>query len=152
MFYSFLHTMDFEMEKRKVNQIAGIPIVKIDNEYFVVLITSRETKRWIVPKGWTMKGEKNINAARIEAFEEAGLKTYSKYKKLGRYSYEKRLKDGKLQPVEVELYLIFVKKVLKNWPEKKERDRHIISLKEASEIISDAKLKDIFLSLEAKLV
>jgi len=40
----------------------------------IMLITSRETKRWVIPKGWPMVGKKPHRVAEIEAFQEAGVK------------------------------------------------------------------------------
>jgi 8-oxo-dGTP pyrophosphatase MutT (NUDIX family) len=57
--------------------------------------TSRKTKRWIIPKGWRIKGLKPAKSAAREAYEEAGLRGYVKTKAIGIFSYEKRLdEDG----------------------------------------------------------
>ncbi|MEP6828306.1 MAG: NUDIX domain-containing protein, partial [Aestuariivirga sp.] len=61
------------MKKARLKQIAALPYRKHGKGVDVLLITSRETKRWIIPKGWRMKGKKDWNAAAREAFEEAGV-------------------------------------------------------------------------------
>ncbi len=56
-------------------QYAALPVrVAADGQIEVMLITSRGTKRWIIPKGWPMKKRTPAEAAVTEAFEEAGLK------------------------------------------------------------------------------
>ncbi len=54
-----------------------------------MLITSRGTGRWIIPKGWPMKGRKPPKAAAREAFEEAGLRGEIGGKAVGSFTYEK---------------------------------------------------------------
>src|SRR5579862_7332445 len=57
----------------------------------VLLITSRETQHWILPKGWPMKGLKPHQAAEVEAFEEAGAVGRPDERLAGEYRYFKRL-------------------------------------------------------------
>src|SRR5262249_33662947 len=38
-----------------------------------MLVTSRETRRWIIPKGWPKRGKSPYRSAAREAFEEAGV-------------------------------------------------------------------------------
>jgi 8-oxo-dGTP pyrophosphatase MutT (NUDIX family) len=61
----------------------------------VLLITSRDTGRWIIPKGWPLKGKAPHKAAAREAREEAGLVGKIHRRPIGSFSYEKRLKGGK---------------------------------------------------------
>jgi 8-oxo-dGTP pyrophosphatase MutT (NUDIX family) len=88
----------------------------------VLLITSRETKRWVIPKGWPMKGMKSPQCAAREAFEEAGVEGEVRKKKLGVYHYEKRLRSGRVQPVKVAVYALHVAHEHAEWPEKGQRD------------------------------
>jgi 8-oxo-dGTP pyrophosphatase MutT (NUDIX family) len=72
-------------------QVAALPVVVGDDGIArVLLLTSRETKRWVIPKGWPMKGLKPHEAAAQEAFEEAGLSGKIGKKPIGRYTYFKR--------------------------------------------------------------
>ena len=70
----------------------------------VLLVTSRETRRWVAPKGWPIKGLKSFQAAAREAFEEAGVEGEIGRKKLGVYHYDKRLRSGRLQHVRVQVF------------------------------------------------
>ena len=58
--------------RKKKRQVAALPFRISGNQREVLLITSRETRRWVIPKGWPMKGKKDWEAAATEAFEEAG--------------------------------------------------------------------------------
>jgi 8-oxo-dGTP pyrophosphatase MutT (NUDIX family) len=72
-------------------QVAALPVVVGDDGIArVLLLTSRKTKRWVIPKGWPMKGLKPHEAAAQEAFEEAGLSGKIGKKRIGRYTYFKR--------------------------------------------------------------
>ncbi len=80
-------------------QVAALP-VRLDaaGQPRVLLITSRETRRFIVPKGWPMKGRKDYRAAAIEAQQEAGVIGRVHKKPVGSYLYWKRRAD-KLRPL-----------------------------------------------------
>jgi ADP-ribose pyrophosphatase YjhB (NUDIX family) len=43
----------------------------------VLLVTSRETGRWIIPKGGPIKGFKPAKTAAREAYEDAGALAYA---------------------------------------------------------------------------
>ena len=88
----------------------------------VLLVTSRETKRWIIPKGWPIKGLKPSKAAAREAYEEAGVRGRIAGGAFGHYVYEKRLEDrGTTVPCQVEVFPLLVKRQSKEWPESKQR-------------------------------
>ena len=59
-----------------------------------MLVTSRETRRWIIPKGWPKKGKSPHHSAAREAFEEAGVVGAIARRPVGTFSYEKRLRNG----------------------------------------------------------
>lgn len=72
------------------------------------MVTSRETRRWIMPKGWTMDGKKPWAAAEIEALEEAGAVGYIGQEVIGTYTYKKKLSDGTSLKCEVDVYPMVV--------------------------------------------
>src|SRR3954453_11310273 len=80
-------------------QIGALPF-RFDDEgqLRVMLITSRETRRWVIPKGWPMRGLKPHRAAEREAYEEAGLKGHIGKASVGVYEYAKRLDRGVAVP------------------------------------------------------
>lgn len=98
----------------------------------VLLITSRDTRRWIIPKGNIGRGHTAAEAAVQEAYEEAGLRgTIASKVPLGFYTYFKKRDDDSTTPVSVEVYLLKVERQLKKWPEKGMRKLRWLSVKEA---------------------
>lgn len=88
----------------------------------VLLITSRETRRWVVPKGWPIDGLSPDAAAAQEAFEEAGA-IVEEGEALGSYRYDKVMKDGTLLACIVDVFAMPVARLLDEWPEKEQRTR-----------------------------
>jgi 8-oxo-dGTP pyrophosphatase MutT (NUDIX family) len=74
----------------------------------ILLITSRETHRWVIPKGWPIKGKSSSKSAAQEAFEEAGVQGKISKRPVGSYAYDKRLKNGRLQHVRVAVFPLYV--------------------------------------------
>src|SRR5438067_9742169 len=85
-------------------------------------LTSRETRRWVIPKGWPMKGVTPRDVAAREAFEEAGLVGRIAGKRpVGIFHYEKQLRTEQLLS-EVQVFLLWVDRQLEDWPEKGQRE------------------------------
>jgi len=103
----------------------------------VLLVTSRGTGRWIIPKGWPMDGRSAGGAALREAWEEAGVQGEVEERPLGRYSYDKKLTRGLSAPVEVQVHLVRVAGLDKNFPERKQRQRRWYSPAEAAELVDE---------------
>jgi 8-oxo-dGTP pyrophosphatase MutT (NUDIX family) len=123
-------------------QYAALPWRRRDDGRIeVLLITSRETRRWVIPKGWPMKGLKSPKTAAREAYEEAGVKGDVAKKKLGEYHYEKRLRTGELQHVRVAVYPLEVKAEAKTWPEMAEREKLWTTAEEAAPLVDEPELK-----------
>ncbi len=130
-------------------QVAALPVRLGVDGWQVMLISSRETQRWIVPKGWPMKGRKDHEAARREALEEAGVSGRIRKHPLGAYTYDKRLIEG-TQPCRVMVYLLEVDKELPSWREKGQRQRQWFSLESAADLISEPGLARLMRSLDAR--
>jgi len=104
----------------------------------VLLITSRDTGRWIIPKGNINAGATPAKAAEREAYEEAGIRgNISGAIPLGFYTYFKILASGEKCPTTVEVYLMHVAKRLKKWPEQRERKLSWVSLKRAVRLVQE---------------
>src|SRR6266700_4715777 len=86
-----------------------------------MLITSRETRRWIIPKGWPKKGKSPHHSAAREAFEEAGVVGAVAGRSVGSFTYEKRLKNGGAVVCEVRVFPLQVRRHNKQWPDKQNR-------------------------------
>lgn len=118
----------------------------------VLLITSRETGRWVIPKGWPMGSKKSHAVAEREAFEEAGVKGKADKESFGSYMYDKVMPGGMKVPCEVKVYLLRVQEMLENYPEKGTRRLEWVSCEEAAERVREPQLKRLFhlLSLSRK--
>ncbi|MFE1603325.1 NUDIX hydrolase [Methylobacterium sp. ID0610] len=127
-----------------LQQVAALPVRPTpDGDLEVLLVTSRETRRWIVPKGWPMKGRKPHRAAAIEACEEAGVIGPISKTPVGFYTYAKRLPDGGALPCRVAVYCLTVTKQLATWPEKGQRDVQWVSSEAAAVLVDEPELADL---------
>jgi 8-oxo-dGTP pyrophosphatase MutT (NUDIX family) len=109
----------------------------------VMLVTSRETRRWIIPKGWPHKGKAPHHSAAREAFEEAGVVGMISRRPVGSFPYEKRLKNGDVLVCEVRVFPLKVSNQSKKWPEKRDRDVKWVSAKEAADTVQEPMLSTI---------
>jgi 8-oxo-dGTP pyrophosphatase MutT (NUDIX family) len=116
----------------------------------VMLVTSRRTGRWIIPKGWPMKREAPHVASAREALEEAGVVGDVSARPIGSYSYQKLLKQGGLVACEVHVFLLEVKRQRKTWSEKGKRQVQWFSSAEAAAAVQEPALSDIIRTLQKK--
>jgi len=109
----------------------------------ILLLTSRETHRWVIPKGWPMKGRKPAETASQEAYEEAGLVGHIVGKRpLGNFHYEKQLAKRKIL-CEVRVFLFRVERQLDDWPEKDARETKWFDATEAAALVEEGGLAQI---------
>jgi len=114
----------------------------------VLLISSRDTGRWVIPKGWPIKGLSPAETAAREAYEEAGLGGQVSKKPIGAFAYDKRLDNGRLQPTEVEVFALEQMVQHQDWPEQGQRTLQWFSIPEAAEAVQEPELKNIIRKLE----
>jgi 8-oxo-dGTP pyrophosphatase MutT (NUDIX family) len=124
-------------------QIAALPIQVTLSPVEIMLITSRETGRWIIPKGWPQKGRKAHEVAEREAFEEAGVVGRAAVRSIGRYWYEKRLTAGRAIICDVTVFLLRVERQLAEWPEKADRERCWLTPLEAAARVEEQGLREL---------
>jgi 8-oxo-dGTP pyrophosphatase MutT (NUDIX family) len=131
-------------------QVAALPLRLAKNGGIeILLVTSRDTGRWIIPKGWTSKRIKDCKAAAREARQEAGVKGKIFRDAIGTYRYIKReLGSGVL--IEVRVFLLKVSKRCKRWPEKHERRRAWFDIEAAASKVSDPELSTLIDMLRAE--
>jgi 8-oxo-dGTP pyrophosphatase MutT (NUDIX family) len=109
----------------------------------VMLLTTRETRRWTIPKGWPMKGRKPPEVASQEAYEEAGLiGQIVGQRPLGNFHYEKRLAK-KAIICEVRVFLFRVERQLEDWPEKDQRECRWFDAHAAATLVEEGGLAEI---------
>jgi 8-oxo-dGTP pyrophosphatase MutT (NUDIX family) len=78
-------------------QYGALPYREIKSGVQILLVTSRGTRRWIIPKGWPQRGMPAHRAAALEAFEEAGVVGKVSKKTVGSYWYDKIFESGSIR-------------------------------------------------------
>lgn len=150
-----LHTREIELgDGGKTDlrtQFAALCYRIKDDKLQFCIVTSRRSKRWIVPKGWPMHGETPMDAAATEAFEEAGVRGKIYSRPIGVFSYYKVRSQDEL-PCMAVVYPLKVKKILKRWPEDRERERKWVSRKKAAQMVDDPELSVIIQTFNPDLV
>lgn len=137
-------------KNKPIRQVAAIPYrISDDGSVEILLVTSNTTRRFIVPKGWPMKGKSGRQAAKEEAEEEAGVLGAVSKEPLGAYSYWKRLSTGFVN-VGVKVYLLDVSGHAPAWKESRKRRRAWLSPVEASALIDEPELAALVLSLSGR--
>ena len=114
----------------------------------IMLVTSRNSRRWVVPKGNLRSSTPHLAAAG-EAEEEAGVRGAVCPVPLGSYRYRKRLDNGASVMVDVDVFPLAVTSELESWKEQKERERRWFSLSEAAEAVDEEDLRELFRSFAA---
>ena len=109
----------------------------------ILLITSRDTGRWVLPKGWPEAREPLSVAAAREAVEEAGLTGTISHIEAGRYFYAKGLASGEEVPCEVLVFPLQVESMADKWKEWRERERRWVPVAEASGMVKEPDLGHI---------
>ena len=136
-------------ERAERRQVAALPWHRIDGVLQVLLITSRETRRWVIPKGGRMVGKTDRQAAAVEAMEEAGVQGEVAEAPIGVFRYAKRLKTGGDRPCVVSVYPLKVRIQLGDWPEAAERERRWMTPADAAEAVVEADLAEMLLTFTA---
>jgi 8-oxo-dGTP pyrophosphatase MutT (NUDIX family) len=111
----------------------------------ILLITSRDTGRWIIPKGWPMQGLAPEAAAAQEAWEEAGVEGVMGPVCIGRYGYQKGLTPSAVVPCAVAVYGLRVSRLADLFPEAGERQRGWFAQAEAASLVVEPDLGHLIL-------
>lgn len=137
-------------DRAKAQQYAALPFRrKRGGAVEVMLVTSRETRRWIIPKGWPIKGVAPGNLAALEAMEEAGLIGRISDEPVGNYSYDKKRSDGSIVTCDVATFTLEVEQQMPTWPEKKQRETKWFGVDDAAKAVQEPELRDIIKKLRA---
>ncbi|NNK16407.1 MAG: NUDIX hydrolase [Sulfitobacter sp.] len=136
------------LQRPKRVQVAALCYKNTEDGKKVLLITSRDTGRWILPKGWPVEGKDGPGSALQEAWEEAGVsKADIEDEPMGYYEYAKGLDNGVSVPVETQVYMTRVRDLKKSYPEVDERERQWFSPGEAANLVDEPDLKEILKAL-----
>jgi 8-oxo-dGTP pyrophosphatase MutT (NUDIX family) len=128
-----------------LTQYGVLPVRRTAGGLEVLLITSRDTRRWVVPRGNPISGKSPAESAAQEAYEEAGIFGPVEPEPLGQYSYEKRRRLG-LVPATVLLFRMDVAEERNDWPEKRQRERRWFPAEEAAAAVHEADLAQLIRS------
>ena len=130
-------------------QFAALPF-RVDPEkgLQILLITSRDTRRWVIPKGNPMARLKGHETAATEAFEEAGIEGRMLEVPIGHYQYEKNRRSGEEVPTLVTVYPLKVTRQHYDWPERTERTIRWLEPRKAAMLVDEPELKSLILSFE----
>lgn len=133
------------MNGKKHRQVAALPWRKRGDMIEVLLVTTRSTRRWVIPKGWPMTDKADHQAAAQEAFEEAGVRGTINLQALGQFRYNKVMASGENRRIAVTIYDLAVTKEVSVWPEQAQRERRWMSLSQAMQLASDVELVPLLL-------
>ena len=127
--------------------MGALPLRFEDGDPLVMLVTSRGTRRWVIPKGWPMKGKKNWAAAAQEAKEEAGVIGTTYKKPVGEFRYFKR-RAGSFDLCRVEVYVLGVEKQLAAFREKGQRESIWFPLETAAGLVEEPGLAALLQTID----
>lgn len=127
-------------ERLPIRQAAALCYRFVDDQCEVLLITSRRSGRWGVPKGSIEGDEISHAAAAREALEEAGIEGHVQPDVVGKFSYRK---EGSGRRYEVTVHLLEVVSELQEFEEKGQRQLRWVSPAQAMQLVADPALKDV---------
>lgn len=130
-----------------LNQYAALPYVLTPDGVLVCLITSRESRRWVIPKGWPKSKLTPYELAELEAREEAGLIGTISREPIGTYTYRKRLHMFAHVTCRVTVFPLLVDSNRLKWPEKKERKLAWVAPRKAAKRVAEEELSELILAL-----
>jgi 8-oxo-dGTP pyrophosphatase MutT (NUDIX family) len=116
--------------------------IRKDKPQFL-LVTSRGTGRWILPKGWPMKGKTPSKTALREAWEEAGVRGRVGKDAIGMFFYRKLVGRKRMTPCAALVYPVEVKSLDGNFPEAKQRRRKWFGRKKAAARVTEPELAEL---------
>lgn len=132
-----------------IRQFGALPYRVDDKEGLqILLVTSRDTGRWVVPKGNPMLLRKGHETAAMEAFEEAGAEGEIGRTPIGTFRYRKRRRLLLAVNAEVRVFALRVERLRKEWPEAHQRRRQWFTREEAAAAVAERGLKRLILSFE----
>jgi 8-oxo-dGTP pyrophosphatase MutT (NUDIX family) len=141
----------FSIDAPRGAQCAALPLRETPGGPLVLLVTSRDTGRWVLPKGWLEPELTGAEAAAKEAYEEAGLTGRVDPAPIGTYRYAKRLPQDRTTPCTVQVHLMHVERELEAWPERGQRRRRWFGLAEAAMLVEEPGLRALLRRLAPKV-
>lgn len=128
-------------------QVAALCMRGTGEHREVLLVTTRGSGRWILPKGWPMPGRTLAEAAEQEAWEEAGVRGRAAPDPLGRFPAHKTIGRGLGMRALVQVHEVEVESVQDIFPEAGQRRRKWARPAEAARMVDETWLREILLGL-----
>ncbi|SDD08730.1 NUDIX hydrolase [Ruegeria marina] len=136
------------LRRPKRAQVAALCLRPVAQGQEVLLITSLDTGRWIVPKGWPIEGMSGAETALHEAWEEAGVsRAEVTDEPVGVFGYGKRRKNGTVEPVETYVYRVDVAEQSDEFPEAGQRTLRWVAPLEAANMVQEPQLQELLRQL-----
>ncbi len=133
-------------------QVAALPVrFTADGRSQILMITTRRNRKWIVPKGWHIPGLSPHDAAAREAFEEAGVRGTVLSRPVGSYAFCKTRRERPDLDCQVDVYLLYVREELNDWPERAGRQRLWCDVADAAERAGHEGLGTLIAQIAPKL-
>ncbi|MDB5481130.1 MAG: hydrolase, partial [Caulobacteraceae bacterium] len=123
-------------------QYAALPY-RLAPQLEILLVTSRETGRWVIPKGWPIRLKSHRKVAALEALEEAGVEGRVGKEPLGEFDYLKVLKSGESQPCRVTVFPLEVETQREAWREQDQRNAQWFGWEAAAAAVQESGLRQI---------
>ncbi|WP_435170621.1 NUDIX hydrolase [Falsirhodobacter sp. 1013] len=135
-----------EPDRKPLSQCGALCWRQNDLRKEVLLITSREAGRWIIPKGWPMKGKTLVQAAEQEAWEEAGVRGTANLGSMGCYRYVKRSGSPSAAEVDVTVFALQVFEERNDFPEHGQRNKLWTTPEDAARLVENRGLSVLIAS------
>lgn len=132
-------------------QVAALCLRQRGGKQEVLLISSLDTGRWVLPKGWPMRGRSLAAAALREAWEEAGVNGVVAREPLGHFTYAKRSRSGLARPVRVAVFPVQVRRMERGYPEEGRRKLEWVASAAAATMVEEPGLSTLLAELPARL-
>ena len=137
----------------KVRQVAALVFRTKKGKTEILLVTSRGTGRWVLPKGWPQVGKTFAQAARREAYEEAGARGEISPFSIGTYVYKKSdVCEGGCEDFVVDVFPMRFSRQEKNWPERDQRQFEWMSIEDSARSVEEPELKALLTSFDPALI
>jgi 8-oxo-dGTP pyrophosphatase MutT (NUDIX family) len=133
-------------------QYAALPYRRrADGSIEILLVTSRGSGRWIIPKGWPAPGMTPCESAAREAMEEGGVVGRIRDAVIGSYPHTKTLRDGSSICCVVNVFALEVESQMRDWPESGQRSARWFAVEEAVAMVREPELKATIWELSASV-
>lgn len=140
-----------DQDEGRVPQSAVLAYRWRQREPEVILVTSRSTRRWVLPKGNLEPGMTPAESAAKEAFEEAGVLGTTDARCISTYTYVKADESAGRRRCHVQVFPMLVQTVCEDWPERKQRDRVWMTPEQAARRVDESELKALLIDFRRHL-